>query len=241
MRHPNLSSYIESLFCGEKESYSYIINAARANDLPEDWISAEEGKIIQLLLDLAGATHVVEIGTLAGYSAAWISNGITSGRRLISIDRDPKRSALAAASVCRLGPNTRVEFVTGEASDILAQLAGGSSSFDACVIDADWGNYPRYVSWALENVRRRGLILAHNATFFGLVHIDPDPLDAFLEQIGEQEHLTKQLNLLTPESRDELRASLRSVRKANRLIATDSRVSATILPTLDGILIGLLV
>ncbi|MGD0100462.1 MAG: SAM-dependent methyltransferase, partial [Acidobacteriota bacterium] len=49
---------------------------ARAAGIPPIWISPEQGSFMQLLLKAIRAKEVIEIGTLAGYSAVWMARAV---------------------------------------------------------------------------------------------------------------------------------------------------------------------
>src|SRR5262245_3090139 len=53
--------------------------AANAEGIPPIQISPEQASLMQILLRLAGAKEVVEVGTLAGYSAIWMARALPKG------------------------------------------------------------------------------------------------------------------------------------------------------------------
>ncbi|MGH7662976.1 MAG: O-methyltransferase [Gemmatimonadaceae bacterium] len=81
--------------------------------------------------------------------------------------------------------------------------------FDAIFIDADKEPLPTYLDWGLRLVRPGGLIMADNALWGGRV------MDAKVD--------------------DE---PTRSVREFNRRFATDPRITGIVVPTHDGVAIG---
>lgn len=81
--------------------------------------------------------------------------------------------------------------------------------FDAIFLDADKEPLPTYFEWALRLVRPGGLIIADNALWGGRV-ID--------ERTGDDATL--------------------GVRELNRRMATDPRVASILVPTHDGVVVG---
>src|SRR6187549_34720 len=67
---------------------------ARAFTVPEGipaiQVGPSDGKLIQLLLKLAGAKKVVEVGTLIGYSAIHIARALPKDGHVWSIEFEPK-------------------------------------------------------------------------------------------------------------------------------------------------------
>ncbi|HEX7119558.1 MAG TPA: O-methyltransferase [Longimicrobiales bacterium] len=171
------SAYIERLFAGEDE----LLHALRAEigrrGMPEIYISAEVGRLLQVLLTAVGARRVLEIGTLGGYSAIWMARALPPGGRLLSLEIEEAHAALAREYARRAGLEEKIEVRVGAALDLLPAIAGAEPPFDACFIDADKEGYPEYLHWARRLVRPGGLILADNALWHGRV-LAPAPGDA---------------------------------------------------------------
>jgi predicted O-methyltransferase YrrM len=167
--------YITQLFAREDAILASLREEADRTGLPPISISADEGKLLQLLLTLIGARRVLEVGTLGGYSAIWMMRALPADARLITIEMDPGHAAFAQRHLRRAGLHDRVDVRVGRALDILPALDG--TRFDAMFIDADKEPLPRYLDWALRLVRPGGLIIADNALWGGRVY-DPEVSDA---------------------------------------------------------------
>ena len=137
-----------------------------AHGMPNIMISPSEGKFLGMLLQLIGATKVVEIGTLAGYSTIWMARALGSGGALWTIEYDEKHAEVAKQNVVAAQLEARVEVVCGAAVDVLPSLVP-HGPFDAVFLDADKANYANYGQWAASNVRSGGLLMADNAYLFG--------------------------------------------------------------------------
>ncbi len=205
-----VAQYLRDL-CGEEDDVLVAIREEGAQrGLPPIHIEPEAGCMLQFLLMAIGAKRVAEIGALAGYSGVWIARALPEGGRLITLEKDPERVALARASFERAGLSARAEVRVAEAPEGLAALAV-DGPFDAVFIDADKQNYPVYLDWALENVRVGGLIMAHNALWYGRV--------------------------LDPAQRDD--RDVRGLREFNQRISQDPRLKGIIIPVGDGLAAGL--
>jgi predicted O-methyltransferase YrrM len=134
--------------------------------IPSHQVSHDDGRMLHVVLRLAKAKKVVEIGTLAGYSAIHIARALEPGGHLWTIEFEPKHAQLARTNLAAAGLLERVTIVEGAALDMLPTLVQ-HGPFDAVFIDGDKPNYDRYGRWALENVRDGGLILGDNAYLFG--------------------------------------------------------------------------
>jgi predicted O-methyltransferase YrrM len=135
-------------------------------DLPPHDVSAPQGALLELLARLTGARSILEIGTLAGYSTAWLARGLPPGGRLVTLEADPGAAALARRNLAGLP----VEVISGSALETLPGLEG---PFDLVFIDADKQRSADYLALALEKVRPGALIVVDNVVRGGAL-ADPD-------------------------------------------------------------------
>ncbi len=163
---PEILAYLQRLYAPEDEALRYALERIQAEGLPAIQIGPTEGKILYLLLRLAGARKVVEIGTLAGYSAIWIARALPPEGHLWTCERDPKHAAVARDVLQHAGLADRVTVVEGPASETLPNLEP-QAPFDAVFVDADKGGYQRYGEWATQTLRPGGLLIGDNTYLFG--------------------------------------------------------------------------
>lgn len=164
---PELLSYLETLHAPHDPALTQAFGTPATAGIPAIQVAPSEGKLIGMLVGLIGARKVVEIGTLAGYSAIRLARQLAPGGHLWTFEFDPKHHALATANVAAAGLAARVTCLLGKALDGLDDLARAEGPFDAVFIDADKGNYDRYGRWAAEHLRSGGMLLGDNAFFFG--------------------------------------------------------------------------
>ena len=130
--------------------------------LPAIHIAPEQGSFMQILLRLMGAKEVVEVGTLAGYSAIWMAR---SGARVTTIELIDKHADFAERWIRKSEVVDRITLLRGSGKDLLEALADDSK--DAAFLDADKAGYPAYLKECLRIVRPGGLIMVDNAFAFG--------------------------------------------------------------------------
>lgn len=203
--------YTRGLFAPEDALLRSIRAEIAARDWPAIHISPEEGKVLHVLVRSVGARRVVEIGTLAGYSAVWLARALPPDGRLVTIEKEPEYAAYAREAMRRGGLDGVVDVREGVARRVLERIAG-DGPYDVLFIDADKARYPAYLEWGLRHVRRGGLILADNAYWEGAV-ADPAVDDA----------------------------DTHGVREYNRRAAEDARLSSVILPVRDGLAVSVVV
>src|ERR1700728_3789608 len=152
--------------------------ASDAAKLPTISVSPSQGKLLMLLAKLAGASRILEIGTLGGYSSIWLARALRPGGRLITLEANPKHAEVARNNITRAGFGDSVEVRLGDARVGIQQLAGENSApFDLIFIDADKQSIPHYLEWSLKMSHRGTLISIDNVVREGALidakNVDP--------------------------------------------------------------------
>jgi len=168
-----IDGYVEDLFVPSDEILEAALRDSRRAGLPEINVSPNEGRLLQLLVELAGARRILEIGTLGGYSAIHFARALPEDGALISLEIDEHHARVARNNVERAGLSEIVEIRVGDARKLLASLVEGDEGpFDVIFIDADKEGYPEYLDWSLRLSRPGSLILGDNTIRGGSV-LDP--------------------------------------------------------------------
>ena len=166
--------YIAERTTREDAFLADLKRAAASEGIPPIWVAPEQASLMQILLRLHGARDVVEVGTLAGYSAIAMARALPEGGLVRTIELNPKHAEFARRWVARSDVAPRVVVHVGGGMEILPGFAPASA--DAAFLDADKGSYPLYLEQCLRIVRRGGLIMADNAFAFGQL-LDPHATD----------------------------------------------------------------
>lgn len=157
------------------------------------WIAPEQAAFMQILLRAARAREVVEVGTLAGYSAICMARALPPGGRVHTIELSSLHADFAEAWIARSDVADRVKVHRGAGRDILPSFADASA--DAAFLDADKASYPLYLAECLRIVRPGGLILVDNAFAFGQL-FDQHPTDPEAHAIRQfNEHMSRTADL----------------------------------------------
>jgi predicted O-methyltransferase YrrM len=164
-----LERYATELFAVEDAILVGVRARQETLRLPPINISADEGKLLHVLLRAIQARTVLEIGALAGYSGIWLARALPPDGRLTTIEKDPRHAALARQAFAEAKLAGRAVVLEGDALDVLPTLAPG---FDAVFVDADKAPLARYFDWSMKLLRVGGLLLLDNAFRHGSV-VDP--------------------------------------------------------------------
>jgi predicted O-methyltransferase YrrM len=163
----NVSQYIVSLFAAEDRLLAALREEADRTGMPPAAVSADTGRLLQVLIRAIGARRVLEVGTLGGYAAIWMGRALPPDGTLLTIEREDAYVAFAERYIEQAGLARVVSVRRGRAVDVLPSLDG--EEFDLIFLDADRASLPTYLDWALRLVRRGGLIVADNTLCGGRV------------------------------------------------------------------------
>ncbi len=195
--------YISDLLVPQDKTLDAALASSAAAGLPAINVAPNQGKFLHLLAQTAAAKHILEIGTLGGYSTIWLARALPQDGRLISLEADPKHAEVARANIAAAGLSGLVEVRLGKALESLARIeAEKLPPFDFIFIDADKASLPDYFAFALKLARPGALIVADNVVREGRV-IDAANADP----------------------------NIKGVRRMNEMIAAEPRVTATAIQT----------
>ncbi|MBV9452583.1 MAG: O-methyltransferase [Rubrobacter sp.] len=168
-----IDSYIEGLFVPSDPTLESVLQRSRRARLPEIHVSPNEGRLLRLLAETAGARRILEVGTLGGYSTIYLARALPEHGSLISLELDERHAEVARENIAEAGLGDKIEVRTGDARKLLTNMVeGGVGPFDLTFIDADKGSYPEYLERALQLSHVGSLILADNTIRGGSV-LDP--------------------------------------------------------------------
>jgi predicted O-methyltransferase YrrM len=212
----NVDRYFGEKLAPSDTALEAALAANRKADLPAIDVTPLQGKFLELLVRIAGARRVLEIGTLGGYSTLWLARALPKDGSVVSLELEPRHAKIARSNLQNAGASDRVDIRVGPAiKSLQALVASGGPAFDFIFIDADKSGYPEYLDWSLKLSRPGTLILADNVVRDGKV-IEPDNPDP----------------------------NIQGVRRFTDLLAAEPRLSATVLQTVgskgyDGFTLGL--
>jgi caffeoyl-CoA O-methyltransferase len=206
-----LAAWAESVYQPEDDVLREIRERSVAAGLPPVQVGRFDALHLEVLARGTGARRAVEIGTLGGYSGVALLRGMGERGFLHTFELDPSHAEVARTTFERAGVAPRVRIHLGPAKDRLGAIEG-EGPFDLVFIDADKKGYPAYLEWAEQHLRVGGVLLADNTFGFGHVHEE--------RPAGE-----------SPDAMAALRAF-------SERLARGGRFRATILPTAEGLSMG---
>lgn len=211
-QHDSIPPYVIDLFQPEDQVLREIRERSQAAGLPDIQVGGMDARHLEVLTRMVGASKAVEIGTLGGYSGVAILKGLKRGGTLDTFEFSPKHAAVAVESFKRAGFEAQARVHVGPALEKLPSIES-QGPFDVVFIDANKADYPRYLDWAAIHLRSGGIVIGDNTFAFG--------------------HLAEQVRDDHPE-----RTAVIAMQAFNSKLAKDPRFRATILPTGEGLTVG---
>ncbi len=188
---------LADLFVERDVDLEASLRAAEEADLPPISVSANLGKLLHLLVRMTGASRVLEIGTLGGYSTIWLGRALPPGGILVSLELLESHASVAARSIRAAGLSDVVDIRVGDAKETLERMAAeGAEPFDFVFIDADKEGYSAYLEGSLRLCRPGSVIVADNVVRNGAVFDDSrrdpvlDGVRSFLADVSANPRLS---------------------------------------------------
>jgi caffeoyl-CoA O-methyltransferase len=174
-------------------------------------ISPEQGRFMAFLVELLGVRRYLEVGVFTGYSSLSVALAMPPDGRVVACDVSEEWTNTARRYWEEARVDDKIELRIGPAEHTLDALlqTGARETFDFVFVDADKEGALGYYERSLALLRRGGLFAFDNALWDGRV-ADPK----------------------------EQSPSTLAVRALNERVSTDPRVSATLVPIGDGLLLA---
>jgi predicted O-methyltransferase YrrM len=189
--------FISDMQIARDAALEATLAANESAGLPGIDVTPNQGKLLELLARIQGASSILELGTLGGYSTIWLARALPADGRLVTLESVPRHAEVARENIARAGFADVVELRVGPALETLPKLvAEGAGPFDLIFLDANKDGYPEYFTWALELSRPGTLIVADNVVRDGRVaDLDDDNpyvvgARRFLELVGIEPRVT---------------------------------------------------
>ncbi|MEP3476706.1 MAG: O-methyltransferase [Hyphomicrobiales bacterium] len=171
-----VDNYYNNLLLPKDEVLDRVRQSGIDAELPPIAISDAFGKYLELLVQISGAKRVLEIGTLAGFSAICMARALQENGKLITLEYEQKNADVSRDNFKQAGLEGKIELRQGPALSSLQDLISENSEpFDFVFIDADKENIPNYLELSLKLSRKGTVIITDNVVREGeVINMDTD-------------------------------------------------------------------
>ncbi len=126
-------------------------------------IGPNKGKYLAGEVRKAMPMHVLEVGTLIGYSAILMGKEMAQGSEIVTIEIHRDEAELAGKNIMQANIPAKVTIINGNALDVIPTLRG---QFDLAFIDAEKTEYMKYLQLAEPKLHTGTVVFADNAGVF---------------------------------------------------------------------------
>ncbi len=174
-------------------------------------ISPEQGRFMAFLMEVLGVRRYLEVGVFTGYSSLSVALALPQDGRIVACDVSDEWTSIARRYWAEAGVAQKIELKLGPGVETLGKLiaAGEGGKFDFAFFDADKESSVAYFERGIELVRQGGVLAFDNALWDGRVAKASDTA-----------------------------ASTKSIRELNARVCSDPRVTASLVPIGDGLLLA---
>ena len=209
-----LYSYLLSATLREADVLADLRAETMAHRQSRMQIAPEQGQFMALLVQLMGAKKTLEVGVFTGYSALAVAMALPEDGRMVACDVSEDFTDVGRRYWQRANVAHKIDLRIAPALETLDSLisAGEQETFDFAFIDADKSNYDNYYERSLQLIRPGGLIAIDNTLWYGRV-ADPDV----------QDNRTKRIRALNEKVRDDQRVTMSLVPMGDGLLLATKR------------------
>ena len=200
--------YIEGHASCPSEALEWVVRQTHIRTNHARMLSgAAQGQLLRMIVQMSGASHVLELGTFTGYSAICLASALPEDGHLDTLELNDELEDLILEGFDRSGLSGKIDLHIGDCRETLKSFRQQDRQYDLVYIDANKREYCEYYDLVFDMVRPGGLILADNVIWDGKVCQDPLPQDK--QTLG--------------------------IAAFNDKVSSDPRVESVILPLRDGL------
>ncbi len=126
-------------------------------------VGPRKGEILAESIRKVKPKHVLEVGTLIGYSAILIAKELGPNAGITTIEIHAEEAKVAERNIRRAGLSPKVRVIVGDAINVIPTL---KECYDAVFIDAEKSEYYEYLRLMEPKLHRGAVVVADNAGIF---------------------------------------------------------------------------
>jgi predicted O-methyltransferase YrrM len=123
-------------------------------------IGPERGKVLAEIVRKLKPKHVLEVGSLVGYSTILMARELESDAEIFSIEIDEDEAETARKNIQEAEVKPKVHVLVGDASEIIPKING---EFDLVFLDEDKHEYLRHLQLIESKLHKGSTVIADNA------------------------------------------------------------------------------
>jgi predicted O-methyltransferase YrrM len=164
----DIRTYMTTLFPAEDEFLRTLNREAKAQGIPPINIVPEQLAFFQMMLGALGAKHVLEIGSLAGYSAIGMARVLPDDGKVVAFELNSAHAEFIHRKAIEAGVDHKIQLHVGDAKELLREFRP-NVEFDFVFIDAEKSGYVTYLDLTVPMLRLGGVVVGDNTLAWGKI------------------------------------------------------------------------
>jgi len=154
------SAYIDSLSNGNTPFLDELEISCINNNVPI--IRKSMQSLLKYLLKSMRPKTILEVGTAVGFSGILMAEYSDEDTRITTIEKYEKRIPLARENFKKSGHEGKIEFIEGDAAEVLKKLVNEGRKYDMIFMDAAKGQYLNFYGDVKSLLKNGGILVSDN-------------------------------------------------------------------------------
>ncbi len=173
---PELDAYLLEHFSADDEFLTQLKENALKLKIPDISIAPDQAKFLQFLLKSINAKYVLEIGTLAGYSAICMARALPNDGKLVTVESNNLHYKYALQKINEAGLDETIECHYSYSMPFFENYKP-DYKLDFVFMDADKKNLIKYLEICTPLLRSGGIFAVDNAFALGNLTVEEPEFD----------------------------------------------------------------
>lgn len=189
-----MEKYLRDLIPESQGEFKELEEFAKENHVPI--IQKEGAKFLEFMVSMKEPKKILELGTAIGYSAILMHKAAKGDCHITTIERDDTMVKYATENIKKYNLENSIEIKQGDCLEVLESL---DDKYDLIFMDAGKGHYNHFLPHCLRLLGDKGIIIADNVLFRGMVASDElvkrrkitivKRMRTYLEMVSQDENL----------------------------------------------------
>lgn len=166
---PYVTSYIREKTVQKNEFLKKLEVYAEENKVPI--VEPETARLLSVITKLKRPKRILEVGCAIGYSSILMSESLTEGGEVLTLEYNPEMVKAARRNVEAAGLENTIRVVEADAKDYLAYI-DEDEIFDIVFLDGPKAHYLFMLDDAVRLLKKGGLLISDNILFKGMTADD---------------------------------------------------------------------
>ena len=166
---PYVTSYIRQKTIQNNKVLLEMEDFAHKNSVPI--AEPETARLLSVITKLLHPERILEIGCAIGYSSVIMSEGLSEGGKITTVEYDENMVKIARENIKKAGKEDKIEVIEADAKDYISYI-DGDEQFDIIFFDGPKAHYVFMLDDAVRLLKKGGLLISDNILFKGMTADD---------------------------------------------------------------------